>query len=372
MAKRAAPAEEEIVLPYEDGEPEDAEGLLAELRQRAPELVDPSGYYLLQRQASPALLGSVDTEKRTATFVIVTRDGSTNRQGNMVQITGSKYGAGMLTESYDQNPVVMFDHGFGGIALPIGLSSAPSGRGSVKKSAKEATATVTFSNLPHAEPVFAGVAEGILRMASVGYNPLKAMRVKQEAKQLAEGVDDLDRYRGLDFVESELLEWSITPIGADRGSLRQCIERGKIHDVRLPEAMRYSFQRAAGDRPAWSPGWEPTEPKPAVTPQAAAAPAPSPKPEPVAQTQTAVDPPPEIVTTPPVVLGPTVPVVQMGDLAQAFARRFEQPEKLVSVEQIVSLVAQRVDAVVNEKVGPILAKVQALDAELTRMSGRVA
>lgn len=62
----------------------------------------------------------------------------------------------------------------------------------------------------------------------------------------ADGIQDLT-WLGMDFTQWELLEWSIVPIGADRGALRQCLDRGKIHDVKLPRFLRQSFAQHAAD-----------------------------------------------------------------------------------------------------------------------------
>lgn len=236
--------------------------ILSVVQRRSPESVSPAGYVFQRGGSAIVQADSVNAGEMTATFVIVSRESRPNRHGNMVQITESKFGRGLVTDQFEKNPVVLFDHGLSGIALPVGLSSPP------KRQKTKATATVSFSKLPHAEPVFAAVAENILRMASIGFDPLKAMLVKQEKEKLEEGVETLQYWRGLDFVETELTEWSITPIGADRGSLKQALDRGKIHDCKLPPFMRYSFEQAIGEKVAWSPGW--TEPKPKTEPQSAA------------------------------------------------------------------------------------------------------
>jgi len=95
-------------------------------------------------------------------------------------------------------------------------------------------------------------------MASIGFDPLKAITLAADRnRKQVDGVEDIginNRFRGIDFVESELLEWSITPIGADRGSLKQALHRGKIHDVRIPQFLRQSFELHAGPDKVWSPG----------------------------------------------------------------------------------------------------------------------
>ncbi|QDV49541.1 hypothetical protein [Gimesia fumaroli] len=234
----------------------DLESIQSDMMSHAPELVSPSGHYFQRDQA--AVCQASDGGAMTADFVIVTRPNEQNRQGNMLQLTKNKYGNGIVTDYYEQNPVVLYDHGFSGITLPVGLSRNPNGKLALKIQKTKAVATVYFSKLPHAEPIFACVDEGTLRMASIGFNVLKAMLGKQPNKeQLAEGVELWNGWRGYDFVETEMLEWSITPIGADRGALKQALERGKVHDVKLPPFMMQSFKQAIGDeRDVWSPGMD--------------------------------------------------------------------------------------------------------------------
>jgi hypothetical protein len=233
----------------------DMESIQSDMMSHAPDLVIPSGHFCQRDEA--AIFQASDAAAMSADFVIVTRPKERNRHGNMLQLIKNKFGNGIITQYYEQNPVVLYDHGLSGETLPIGTSRNSSGKLALKATSTKVVATVYFSKLPHAEPYFAAVDEGILRMASIGFNVLKAMMNKaMKGEQLSEGVESWNSWRGYDFVETEMLEWSITPIGADRGSLRQAIERGKIHDVRMPMHMIQSFKQAAGDKPAWAPGMD--------------------------------------------------------------------------------------------------------------------
>lgn len=234
----------------------DLDSIQSDMMSHAPELVTPSGHFCQRDEA--AIFQAADAGEMSAKFVIVTRQKEANRHGNNLMILPSKYGQGIMTQNYEANPVVLYDHGLSGETLPIGSSRTPDGQLALKLQKTKAVATVYFSKLPHAEPYFAAVNEGILRMASIGFNVRKAMLNKEQKKEaLAEGVEHWGGWRGFDFVETEMLEWSITPIGADRGSLKQALERGKIHDVRMPAHMIQSFKQAVGDdKKVWSPGMD--------------------------------------------------------------------------------------------------------------------
>jgi hypothetical protein len=82
-----------------------------------------------------------------------------------------------------------------------------------------------------AEDLFALYDEGHMRACSIGFHPLKLMTLgrPREAK-LEDGVQETwyARRHNCRFVESLMVEYSLTAIGADKGALRQSFESGKI------------------------------------------------------------------------------------------------------------------------------------------------
>lgn len=244
---------EALGIELDSPDPLDGSAVLQSLQTDAPDLLTPGG--LPYSRCTQAVMQAADAGTMTATFVIVTRGADANRHGNMVQIAESKYGRGLRLDEYQHNPVVMLDHG-AGYNLPIGRSMGPDGKLAIKLQKTKATGTVHFSQQSQvAEDVFRLVDEGTLRMASIGFMPMRAMLVKQRKQDnMPEGVEDLNRYRGYDFVESMLWEWSITAIGADAGALRQCLDCGKVAGKTFHPLLRPMLQRYAEQRPAWSPG----------------------------------------------------------------------------------------------------------------------
>ena len=223
------------------------EEILSELAANCPDMVLPAGY-CYQRTAA-AIVQSHDPSKMSATFAIVTRTAQPNRYGNQLQLLPNANGAGPVTDYYDANPVVLYDHGLSGLTLPIGLSKPKDGPLSLAWSADKGIATCYFADQPWAEPIFAAVDDGLLKMSSIGFDPILAMRIKPAGPQqaaAADGVMDCT-YLGMDFTQWELLEWSIVPIGADRGALRQCLDRGHIHGVKLNAALKQSFSKHAAE-----------------------------------------------------------------------------------------------------------------------------
>lgn len=204
-----------------------------------------------------SLLGetqAINTAEMSADFTIVTRNkkGAPNRHGNMVAIAGSDHGRGMLIDEWQRNPIVLFDHN-----APIGKAESPNGDVRIKLEKWKATSTVWFSQTNAlAKDVFGLVAEKIVRMASIGFAPTRGILMKElKREELPEGVEDLDhrtRWRGWDFVESILMEWSVVGIGADADALRQAWDHRTLGGEKWtphPAILPFVQQTAAKVRP---------------------------------------------------------------------------------------------------------------------------
>lgn len=137
-------------------------------------------------------------------------------------------GHGMRLEAFSRNAVWLFGHGIGNLQLPIGTARNPhTGAVEVQKTETQMTARIYFSQtLPEAAAIFALVDEDILRAASVLFRPLKARHRKLPQENKCGTCET--QTAGLDFVESDLMEISIVPIGADAGANLRTVERGHI------------------------------------------------------------------------------------------------------------------------------------------------
>lgn len=199
---------------------------------------------------------AVNASAMSADFVILTI--KVNHHGNAHQIGESNLGKGMLTERHQANPVVLLEHGFGGLQFPvIGLSQDEKRQYTVTKLQSKAKATVFFSQAnPDAATVFAMVDEGTFHMASIGFDARKGVPMKQQKPpKLEEGVLDLSwTPRGLLFTETELVEWSIVSQGADPGAVRQYLDRGHVAGEKLTDPMKFYLQSLAAPNRAWAPG----------------------------------------------------------------------------------------------------------------------
>lgn len=213
------------------------------------DFLGPSGYP--NSRDNDSVVQTINESAMSAEFIIVTRGQATNRNNTMVHITPQGDFGGMLTENYINNPVVLWNHGYD-FSLPIGISESPNGKSTVKKFKKRMEATVHFSQvLPEAEMIFALVAEGILRTASIGFLPLIAKQIKLEAagRKLTESEETWSGTRGYDFLESELFEWSVVDVPADPGALRKRLELGQCNGVKLRGPVGRRLKAVAEPKP---------------------------------------------------------------------------------------------------------------------------
>jgi hypothetical protein len=253
LAAVDAPVDEPFAaLEYEGDVLTDAADIRSRVDQAA---VLPTG--LIGEHQSLTVIQASDPKDMSATFVIVTRGTKPNRHGNIVEIMPSEYGQGMLLDEYQTNPVVLLDHGFG-FPLPIGRSADRAGKFTVTAQKTKMTATAFFSQrLPEAAAVFALIDEGILQAASVGYSVQLARMLKPEPPKRGDDPETMNLASagmGLHFVQSTLMEWSVVAVGADAGALRKVQDRGHAMGEKLTPTVRQWLAKATSAAPVWSPG----------------------------------------------------------------------------------------------------------------------
>ena len=216
----------------------------------------PSGY--LQHWSDETVVQSTQPTKMSADFIVLTRQREPNRHGNIVQIADGENGRGLMLDHYRTNPVVMFDHGLN-TTLPIGTSEGPDGKLSVRLTKNRATARAYFSqSLPEAATIYALIDEGILRTASVQFLPKRARKLSiRQSQDLGDDEVSLVDGIGLDYTESDLLEWSVVSIPADPGAVRRCLDRGHVNGEVITMSLLPVMKQMGGPVPVWSPGWSP-------------------------------------------------------------------------------------------------------------------
>jgi len=135
----------------------------------------------------------IDEDGNVYRFVISTQN--PDRDKDVIHVDGWRFA------NYNKNPVVLFGHNYR--ALPVAAGSAPSVEGDRVLSNADFSASRVDA---FAETVRQYVKAKVLRASSVGFDPMKWMYNEER--------------RGYDFVEHELLEWSIVPVPANAEALQ--------------------------------------------------------------------------------------------------------------------------------------------------------
>lgn len=157
---------------------------------------------------APAIRASFDTtvkadgESRSLTFTISTA--SVDRMGDTIAVDGWKL------ENFRKNPVVLWAHDSS--SLPVARAS------NVRVEDGKLVASAEFTPPGMArfnDTVFDMLKAGFLSATSVGFAPLKYAFT-----------DDPQRRYGIDFMEQELLEFSVVPIPANAEALIQARSAG--------------------------------------------------------------------------------------------------------------------------------------------------
>jgi HK97 family phage prohead protease len=145
-----------------------------------------------------ARVSSVDEQRRCATFTITTP--TPDRSNDTVDPLGANIA------NYARNPVVYYDHGQTGVAVPIGKCEDENGNLALSVTDEGIEATCFFAQSPEGEKIFDLVKQNVLRAASINFSPI-TYRSKMNG--------------GLDISEWELLEWSVVGIPANAEALRK-------------------------------------------------------------------------------------------------------------------------------------------------------
>lgn len=158
--------------------------------------------------AEARVRASFDTEikaegdSRTLTFIIST--GSVDRMGDTIAVDGWKL------DAFRKNPVVLWAHDSS--SLPVGKAT----KIWTEQGRLMATAEFTpVGALRFNDAIFDMLKGGFLNATSVGFSPLKYAFT-----------DDPQRRYGIDFLEQELLEFSVVAVPANAEALVQARSAG--------------------------------------------------------------------------------------------------------------------------------------------------
>lgn len=157
---------------------------------------------------------------RSFEFAISTE--TVDRQGDAIAVDG------WALESYRKNPVVLFAH----LSDELPVASAPAVWPENAKLRSKADFSQTYDVVPMARMVCQLLARKVLNAASVGFRPLSY---------------SFNEARGpfaIDFIEQELLEWSIVPVPANA----EALQGAKSAGVDLAPLVEWAEKLLDGER----------------------------------------------------------------------------------------------------------------------------
>lgn len=150
----------------------------------------------LRKGYIPDEIKEVEGADRTLRFRIST--GSVDRDRDTIAPAGWKL------SNYKKNPIVLWAHDYS--SLPIARTTK------IKVDGDALVATAEFADHPFADTVYRMLKGGFLKATSVGFEPLK------------HAYDD--KRGGYDFLEQELLEFSVVPVPANPEALMEASLKG--------------------------------------------------------------------------------------------------------------------------------------------------
>lgn len=240
-------------------------------------------HYTLRTKFAETDTPAIDRGKMAVPCTITTQD--EDRQRDIV-VT-----AGIDLSKHKTNPVVLYNHGYGGVKFPVGKAEDSEGAYQLVRSEGKVRSVTYFSqkNL-ESEQIFQLVEEGILRGVSIGF------QIKTAEYRRDKSPEEYDGWPGLLISKCELFEYSHVSIPANPEALADRIGKGMLAGRPISETILKSLTPYLPDRAVQvTGGFEPrtipegksmttpaiAEPTPNPTPTPA--PVPTPAPAPVAQ-----------------------------------------------------------------------------------------
>lgn len=150
--------------------------------------------------------------------------------------------SGVDVTNYTTNPVVLWEHGWGGIDTPIAKCEDQQGNLALEMSETEIVGTAYFTDRDMTSyQIFSLIDAGIIRATSIHVLPRPNTA---QFKNLEDG------RRIVVFPDTEMVEWSFGRIGVNPEAVRKICDDRKIAGEKIAESLLKSLSRFAAPRPS--------------------------------------------------------------------------------------------------------------------------
>lgn len=179
-----------------------------------------------------------NTEKMSAAAVISTPTPD--------RVSDSMVPNGCKLDNYRKNPQVFWEHGLGGITLPIAKSEDEDGDLTIEITSAGVIGTAYFTNkFLEAEQIFELIVDRLIRATSIRFDPIKSTILD---------IEDTRIYR---FDEWDLEEWSWVTIPCNPEAVNGVISKNRLAGKPIAEPILKSLQNGLPERAVIVRGWTP-------------------------------------------------------------------------------------------------------------------
>lgn len=160
------------------------------------------------------------------------------------RVRDSMVSTGCKLTNYKKNPLVFWEHGFGGITKPIAKCETPEGDLAISLTSNAVLGVSYFTDkFLEAEQIFELIVDGFIRATSIRFDPIKASRITDGGE---------DYYQ---FDEWDLEEWSWVTVPCNPEAVNGVISKNRLAGRQIAGPILKSLQNVLPERAVIVRGW---------------------------------------------------------------------------------------------------------------------
>lgn len=160
------------------------------------------------------------------------------------RVRDSMVSTGCKVTNYKKNPVVFWEHGFGGITKPIAKCEDPEGNLAISITSNAVLGVSYFTDkFLEAEQIFELIVDGFIRATSIRFDPIRASRITDGGE---------DYYQ---FDEWDLEEWSWVTVPCNPEAVNGVISKNRLAGRQIAAPILKSLQNVLPERAVIVRGW---------------------------------------------------------------------------------------------------------------------